>query len=173
MHATQAARGRLGEAGRAPPPRPLSVCPVPQAMLARANATQPGAPGDLPGALALARYLDVVLVVASAPFVLLAGMPRLGYGLAAGGWIVIRFGSEYIKRRAWSATDTRSRAALHVTAILGRVWLIALVVLAARFAGRNSDGITAAIVVLAAFTVELMTSFVLRGPVPPSAGGRP
>jgi hypothetical protein len=143
-------------------------------MLARAHATTSGASSDLSGpgaagqggALLLARYLDVILVVASFPFVLLAGLPLFGYAVAAGGWIVIRFASEFLKRRAWSATDTRTRAALHLTAILGRVWLIALVVLLARFAGDNADGITAAVLMLAAFTVELVMSFVLRGPVP-------
>ena len=54
-------------------------------------------------------------------------MPRLGYAVGAGGWIVTRFASEVIKRRAWAAQTTRARAVLHVTAILGRVWLIAAV----------------------------------------------
>ena len=124
----------------------------------------------MPSGVAFARYLDVVLVVASAPFVLLAGMPRLGYAIGGGGWIVIRFASELVKRRAWNADNLRSRAALYLTAILGRVWLIALAVLAARFAGHNSDGITAAVVVLAAFTVELAISVVLRGPLASGAG---
>jgi hypothetical protein len=147
-------------------------------MLVRAPATRPGpsapAPAASPGGgenaavLTFARYLDVVLVVASAPFVLLAGMPTLGFVLGAVGWIVIRFGVEVIRRRAWAARDTRVRAVLHVTAIMGRVWLIAVVVLAARFGGHTDDGITAAVVVLAAFTVELAMSFVLRGPMPPS-----
>ena len=139
-------------------------------MHARAHVSpsHPGAPGqNVPAALIFARYLDVVLVIASAPFVLLAGMPRLGYALGAGGWIVVRFGVEVLKRKAWVAGDARTRAALHLSAILGRVWLIALVVIAARFAGHNSDGIMAAVVVLAAFTVELATSFVLRGSIPP------
>ena len=56
---------------------------------------------------------------------------------------------------------TGSRALLHLVAILGRVWLIVAVVLVARFAGHNSDGITAAVVVLVAFTVEFVIS-VLR-----------
>ena len=93
-------------------------------------------------------------------------MPRFGYALGAGGWILIRFAVEVIKRRAWSARRPRARArSLHLTAILGRVWLIAAVVLAARFAGHNADGITAAVVVLAAFTVELAISVVLRAPL--------
>ena len=42
------------------------------------------------------------------------------------------------------------------------MWLIALVVLGAHFLGHNSDGIVAAVVVLAAFTVELAISMVFR-----------
>jgi hypothetical protein len=142
-------------------------------MLARASATRPGAPTDQsPGApsLTLLRYLDVVVVIASAPFVLLAGGPRFGYALGAGGWIVIRFAAELVKRRAWSARDTRSRSLLHLTAILGRVWLIAAVILLARFVGSNRDGIAAAIVVLVAFTVEFTIAVVLRGPLSAQAG---
>jgi hypothetical protein len=148
-------------------------------MLARAQATTPGASSDPAtagpighgrGALLFLRYLDVVLVITSAPFVLLAGMPRLGYAIGAGGWIAIRFASEFLKRRAFAARDTRTRAALMLAAILGRVWLIALLVLAARFAGGNAAGIMAAVVVLAAFTVELAMSFVLRGPSAAAAG---
>ena len=111
------------------------------------------------------RYLDVCLVLASAPIVLLAKLPTLGYVIGAAGWIVTRFAVEIVKRRAWNAGNTRSRAALHLTAILGRVWLIAVVVLAARFGGHNDDGITAAVVVLVAFTVELVMSFILRGEI--------
>jgi hypothetical protein len=150
-------------------------------MLARVHVTPPGAPSDLApgeggdrstgGALLLARYLDVVLVIASAPFVLLGGLPRFGYVLAAGGWIVVRFAVEVVKRRAWSARGTGARAALHLTAILGRVWMITLVVLVARFAGDNADGITAAVVVLAAFTVELVISVALREPLAAGVGG--
>ena len=34
------------------------------------------------------RYLDVCLVLATAPFVLIAGLPLLGYLVAAAAWIV-------------------------------------------------------------------------------------
>jgi hypothetical protein len=121
---------------------------------------------------AFVRYLDVVLVLASTPFVFLAHMPRLGFAIGAGGWLVTRFASDVIKRRAWAAQTTKARAALHLTAILGRVWLIAVIVLAARFGGHTSDGITAAVVVLAAFTVELAISVVLRDELAGEAGSR-
>jgi hypothetical protein len=57
------------------------------------------------------------------------------------------------------------RTALHLAAILGRVWLVALAVLLARFALGTGDGIAAAVVVLAAYTVELVTKVMLRGPI--------
>src|ERR1700691_1401237 len=101
-------------------------------MLARAHATTPGAASDPvsgrfrdgAGVPLFARYFDIVLVIAGAPLMLISGMPRFGYVLGAGGWIVFRFVVELLKRRAWMATDTRSRAILHLSAIFGRVWLI-------------------------------------------------
>jgi hypothetical protein len=151
-------------------------------MLARAHATTSGASPDLGGRqdgdhgsaalLLVARYLDVVLVIASAPIVFIAGLPVFGYVLAAAGWIVVRFAVEMIKRRAWSAQGTGIRAVLHLTAIFGRVWMIALVILVARFAGHNSDGICAAVVVLAAFTVELTISVLMRAQLAAEAGSR-
>ena len=126
--------------------------------------TGPAPQGGRPAGLATSflRYLDVVLVVASTPFVLLANLPALGFAFGAIGWIVTRFAVDLLKARAWRARDTRSRAALHLAAILGRVWLIALVVLGAHFIGHNRDGIVAAVVVLVAFTVELAMSLVFR-----------
>jgi hypothetical protein len=126
--------------------------------------------GESGAALLLVRYLDVWLVLASVPFGLVANTPRLGFAIGAATWIVTRVGVVFVKRAAWTARDLRMRAALQLTAILGRVWIVAAAVLLARFAGGNSDGIAAACVVLAAFTVELVMSLVLRSGPPASAG---
>jgi hypothetical protein len=136
--------------------------------------TGPAPQGGNHAALATSflRYLDVVLVVASTPFVLLASLPALGFAFGAIGWIVTRFAADLLKARAWRARDTRSRAALHLAAILGRVWLIALVVLGAHFIGHNSDGIVAAVVVLVAFTVELAMSLVFRREIVATSRGQ-
>jgi hypothetical protein len=116
-------------------------------------------------AVAFIRYLDIVLVLASTPFVLLTSLPKAGFAIGAAAWIVTRLGVAYVERHAWSARDFRVRAALHLVAILGRVWLVGLAVLVARFAIGIPDGIAAAVVVLAAFTVELVVKVVLRGPI--------
>jgi hypothetical protein len=109
------------------------------------------------------RYLDVCLVLATAPFVLVAGMPTLGYLVGAGAWILTRAGTAFVHERARRVGDAKVKAGLHVAAMMGRVWIVALAVILARYAGSKDDGIMAAALVLAAFTVYLVMSFVTRG----------
>ena len=52
------------------------------------------------------------------------------------------------------------RAGLLVAGLLGRVWLVAAAIILARYAGGKDDGIMAAVLVLAAFTVYLAMSFI-------------
>jgi hypothetical protein len=114
------------------------------------------------------RYLDVCLVLVTAPLVFAAGMPMVGYLIGAAAWLLTRLAAEALHARALRSPDPRVKAALHVGAMLGRVWIVALGVIAARYAGGTADGITAAVVVLAAFTVYLLITIALRGgPVPP------
>jgi hypothetical protein len=124
----------------------------------------------------LLRYLDVCLVLATAPFVFVGGMPALGYLVAASAWLLTRAGTAMLHAQARRAGQARVRAGLLVASLLGRVWLIAAAVLLARYAGGRDDGITAAVVVLAAFTVYFAMSFVTReGPLGagPGAPGTP
>jgi hypothetical protein len=112
------------------------------------------------------RYLDVCLVLATAPFVLIGGMPTLGYVIAAVAWILTRAGTAVLHAQARRAGTPRVRAGLLVASLLGRVWLIAAAVILARYAGGRDDGIMAAVLVLAAFSVYLAMSFVTRdGPM--------
>jgi len=122
----------------------------------------------------LLRYLDVCLVLATAPFVLVGGLPTLGYVIAAAAWLLTRAGNVYLMERARSVVDPKLRAGLQVAAMMSRLWLIAAAVILARFAGSKDDGIMAAALVLAAFTVYFTMSFFTRGgtltPRPPTRG---
>ena len=109
------------------------------------------------------RYLDVCLVLATAPFVLIAGLPLLGYLVAAAAWIVTRIGTVYLQERALGIGDFKLRAGVQVGSMMGRIWLVALAILLARFTGGKSDGIMAAVVLLGAFTVYFVMSFFTRG----------
>lgn len=109
------------------------------------------------------RYLDVCLVLATAPFVLVGGLPTLGYLVGALAWLITRAVSDFAQDLARRIADPKTRAGLQVGAMMGRIWLVALAVIIARYAGSKSDGIMAAALVLAAFTVYFVMSFFTRG----------
>jgi hypothetical protein len=112
--------------------------------------------------LVIVRYLDVALVVLAAPFVILTGAPLLGYLVGAGAWILTRVAGVLIERAARRRRDPRAVAALNLTVLLGRVWVVGLSILAVGLAATREDGLMAALVALVAFTVYLATSLIIR-----------
>jgi hypothetical protein len=112
------------------------------------------------------RYLDVCLVLATAPFVLIAGLPTFGYLVGACAWLLTRAGTVWVQEQAMRAGDPKLKAGLQVGGMMGRLWLIALAVILARYVGGKDDGIMAAALVLGAFTVYFVMSFVTRGAAP-------
>ena len=105
--------------------------------------------------LAALRWIDVILVVAIAPFVLLTGVPVLGYVVGAGAWIATRLLALLVERRAAASDNPKTVAGLMLFTGLGRAWLLGLSILVVGLAGSRKDGLTAAIVVAAAFTLYL------------------
>jgi hypothetical protein len=122
------------------------------------------------------RYLDVCLVLATAPFVLLAGLPVGGYLIGAAAWILTRASTELMHARARRTGDPKIKAGLHVAGMMSRIWLVALAIIVARFELGKDDAIMAAALDLSAFTVYFLMSFVTReGPLQGADGahGRP
>jgi uncharacterized membrane protein YhaH (DUF805 family) len=113
--------------------------------------------------MVILRYLDVFLVLATAPFVVVGGMPMFGYLVGAVAWLTTRLATEALHARALRSNDPRVRAGLAVGVMMGRVWVIVLAVILARYAGNKDDGIMAAALVLAAFTVYFMLTLFTRG----------
>ena len=111
--------------------------------------------------LAPLRYLDVVLVVLAAPFVILLGGPVLGYLVGAGVWIAQRV-LEAVLERAARHSDVRRAIGIKVASMIGRTWLIGVGILAVGLAAEREDGFTAALVCLAAYTIHLATTLILR-----------
>ncbi len=112
-------------------------------------------------ALAPVRYLDVVLVVLAAPFVVLLDLPVLGYVVGAGVWIVQRV-LEAALEHASRGAEVRRAIGLKVGSMVGRTWLIGIGILAVGLAAEREDGFTAALLCLAAYTVHLATALILR-----------
>jgi hypothetical protein len=112
--------------------------------------------------LVLFRWLDVVLVVLAAPFVILTGLPVLGYAVGAAAWILNRLIGVFVERAAARQDDVRRAVGLNLGALIARSWLVGLTILAVGLAGEREDGLTAAILILAAFTLYFVSSLLLR-----------
>jgi hypothetical protein len=111
--------------------------------------------------LAPLRYLDVVLIVLAAPFVVLLELPVLGYAVGAAVWIVQRVLEAALEHSA-RRSDVRRAIGVKVGSMIGRTWLIGVGILAVGLAAEREDGFTAAILCLAAYTVHLATTLILR-----------
>ncbi|HUR85168.1 MAG TPA: hypothetical protein VMY78_07475 [Solirubrobacteraceae bacterium] len=98
-------------------------------------------------------YLDVVLVLLVAFPALAMGAPVLGYTVGAAAWILQRLASVAVDRRLAQVTELRRRLGLGVASSLLRVWLLAVTIIVVGIAGARADGLTAALVIFAAFSV--------------------
>jgi hypothetical protein len=112
--------------------------------------------------LIVLRYLDVLIVVLAAPFVVFTGLPVLGYVAGTVAWLVQRVIGVAIEERIRTRHDIRAVVGLGLAASLGRAWLVGLTILVVGLAGAREDGVMAAVLVLVAYTVYLVTSLILR-----------
>lgn len=110
-------------------------------------------------------YLDVVMLVVAAPIMLLIGVPAVGYLVGAGAWIVLRAVGVAVDRAVDAAEDPRREASLRLAYLLGRLFTLAIAVILVRNGAGRDDGLTALLVIVFAFTVQLALS-VLNRPRP-------
>jgi hypothetical protein len=108
------------------------------------------------------RYLDIGLVVVTGPVVFAAGLPVLGYVCGGGAWIVTRLGAAYAEQRVAAGGNATARLGVQVAGMMARIWIVVLAVVVARVVGDREDGIMAAAIALAAFTVYLTMTLVIR-----------
>ena len=67
-----------------------------------------------------------------------------------------------LERRARGNDDLRTALGINVAGMIGRAWLVGLTILAVGLAGDREDGVMAAVLVLAAFTVYFSMTLLLR-----------
>ena len=120
------------------------------------------APATSDGHAAALAYLDVVLLVVAAPIMLLIGVPAVGYLVGAGAWIVLRAVGVLIERVTPSLRDPRGEVTLRLAYLLGRLFLLAIAVIVVRNSAGRDDGLTALLVIVFAFTTQLVLSFLTR-----------
>ncbi len=105
-------------------------------------------------------YLDIVLVLIAAVVLLAAGAPAVGVTAGAAAWIVLRFAQVAMDKQLVNVYDLRRRLGLGVAFSMLRVWLLAGVIIACGVAVSRADGLTAALVIFGAFSVNFLRNAV-------------
>ncbi len=106
------------------------------------------------------KHVDLLVLAAAAVVFVLAGFPLLGYAAAAVAWLAQRGVQVLAQRRSNEAlkAGNRQRAMGIIGATtLGRVWLMATVVLVVGIA-QNDAGLSSAVLLAALFTISMGSS---------------
>jgi hypothetical protein len=115
------------------------------------------------------RNLDLVLLALALVLFLAVGLPILGWVTAAVIWGLWRGIGEWAERRAASATHPKQTAGIAAGSMIGRGWLLGLILLGSGLAAGEDVGLSAAILVFVIFTVHFTLKIILRSaePQPP------
>jgi len=119
--------------------------------------------------MVILRYLDVALVAVVAIPALALGAPTFGYVVGAAAWILTRIiaaTDKGVVRKL--TTNERRQLAFNLFEAFGRIWLLAGAIVLAGVAGGRADGLTAAIIIFAAYSIAFVLKL-LSGPPPPRA----
>lgn len=116
----------------------------------------------------IVRYLDVALLAIVAVPALALGAPVLGYAVGAGAWILQRIIAATDRRLMSSMINPQRRLGFSLFEPFVRIWLLAGAIVLAGVAGGRSDGLTAAILIFAAYSIAFGVRL-LSGPPPPRA----
>lgn len=107
-------------------------------------------------------YLDVVVIAVATPIMLLIGVSAAGYLVGAGAWIVLRVAGVGVERVAGSLADPRPEITLRLAYLLGRLFLLAIAVIVVRNGSGRDAGLTALLVIVFAFTMQMLLSILNR-----------
>jgi uncharacterized membrane protein len=107
-------------------------------------------------------YLDVVLVVLAALVALALGAPAVGVVAGAAAWIVLRLAQIAMDKQLRNVSELRRRLGLGVAFSMLRVWLLAGVIIVCGLAVSRQDGLTAALVIFGAFSVNFLRNAVFH-----------
>ena len=113
------------------------------------------------GSVAL-EYLDIVLVVIVAVVLLATDVPTVGLLVGAAAWIVMRVAQVAADKQLVNVHDLRRRLGLGVAFSLLRVWLLATAIIVCGIAVSRADGLTAALVIFGAFSVNFIRNAVFQ-----------
>lgn len=121
------------------------------------------------------KYVDLLVLAAALAVFVLAELPMVGYAAAAAAWLAQRGIQVLAARRAKAelAAGERQRAMGIIAATtLGRVWLMATVILVTGLLAEREDGLAAALLVAILFTVSFAAQGIAHVFEPEGEGAR-
>jgi len=105
------------------------------------------------------KYVDLLALALALPVFLLGGFPLLGYAVAAAVWLFQRgvqsLAARQVKTELSHGERQRAMGIVAGTG-LGRVWLIAAVVLVVGLAVDKNAGLAAAVLLVVLFTISMV-----------------
>jgi hypothetical protein len=118
------------------------------------------------------RNLDLIILAIALPVFLVAGLPLGGWLTAAGIWAMWRVIGHYAERKAAASTDPKQIVGITTGAMIGRGWLMALILVSVGLLTDDEVGLTAAVLSVVLFTAYFTTKMILRPFEPDSNGPR-
>ncbi len=112
------------------------------------------------------KNLDLALLALALPVVVAADLPLLGWVTAAVIWLLWRGIGVWSDRRSAAATSPKAVAGYAAGSMIGRGWLLGLILLGAGLAAGRDVGLSAAVLALVLFTVYFTLKMLLRSAEP-------
>jgi hypothetical protein len=100
------------------------------------------------------RNLDLILLALALVVFAVAELPMLGWVVAAGIWALWRGIEWWTERRLAGERDPKRLAGIAAGSMIGRGWLLGLILLGAGLATDRGVGLSAALTLVALFTVH-------------------
>jgi hypothetical protein len=125
--------------------------PLPRRRSASSVAADPPAP--VGRTHPLFANLDLILLVPGVSLALALGAPAFGVLVGAGAWLLQRVVAVADRRAIVRAAEPGSRLGLNFIDAFARIWLLAAAIIVAGTAGSRHDGLAAAVVIFAGYSV--------------------
>lgn len=111
--------------------------------------------------LRVLRNLDLAVLALALPVFIAAGLPLLGWGATTLAWVISKGIELYAQRRAVASGDRRVAMGARAATLIGRLYTVGLMVLAAGIIDREA-GLSAGVLAVTVFTVYFATLFVVK-----------
>jgi hypothetical protein len=112
--------------------------------------------------MTLLKLLDIILLALALPIFLVGKLPLLGWVTGAVVWLLWRGIGAYSEHRAAEQEDPRRMVGITAGSMIGRGWLLGLILIAAGLAAGDDVGLSAAVLAIVLFTASFTVKLILR-----------